>query len=402
MQCARSSEELTSLMDGELSPQRAAELRRHVAGCAACRRELIQLKQTASLVGALAEVAPPADLRARVEHKAAQPRAAAALACAGVGEVLDEYAHGDLAPETADGVHAHLLEGEACSRELARVEQSAGLLGTLAEVSPPARIRERVQREVARRSRPVYARPMFRGMMATMATAAAAATVILVMRVPAPMEQPTVLPERPAAAEESVTPEAPVATTPTAPAEPTVTAAEREARPVFRRGEVSALGYVSDSRATRRPTSGREGAERSAVAAALADVPTADAEPTPRTTDALPADPRVAPVSYFERERVISSEEALAGLPLETPAPEPAAADAGPVAEPESAVAEEPLPRAHPARDATRASVVPAVDTPLAEVRRVLREQRRSEPPTLRPQRKRDWFASGPISPWGY
>lgn len=197
MRCARSGEELISFMDGELSPLVAAEFARHLAGCTACRRELSQLMRTASLVHSLGEVTPPADLEARIAHKAAQPRAAHVVSCAAVRNMLDDYVHGHLAQEKANRVAAHLSVCEACSRRLRRLEQNAELLHMLDEVSPPARIRQRVEREAARRARLTYAKRAFRRVAVIAGAAAAGAAIVLAMRVAAPPQPPSPVAGRP-------------------------------------------------------------------------------------------------------------------------------------------------------------------------------------------------------------
>jgi len=378
MYCVRSSEELACLLDGELSPERAAELRQHVAGCAACRRELSRLKQASKLVGALAEVAPPADLRARVERKAAQVRSAPALTCSGACGMLDEYAHGELAREAASRVCAHLSECESCSRELARLEECAGLVGALAEVGPPPGIRQRVQAEVARRSRPLLARPTFRGMIATLGTAVAAAAVMLAMYLPTATQPPAAVSH------------------PRQPSEPGKVAgapAPSPPRPVT--SEAAA-------RASERPAASGEAA---AAAAATVTGRPAAASPAPAVVNLRLRHRAPAAATVAERgaaptaDRATATEEMVAQLPAATPALPASVAYAGPAVEPEPEVA---LPRPHPARDAVRASAAPTMESPLSEVRRLLRAEEPTEPTTVRPRRQPDRLASGPISPWGF
>jgi anti-sigma factor RsiW len=383
MYCVRSSEELTSFVDGELSPAQAAEFQRHLAECPACCRELSRLKQTASLVGALAEVAPPADLQARVEHKAAQPRAVTPLACVSVREMLDEYAHGELAGSTEASVLAHLGECQACSRELARLDQDVGLLRTLADVNPPARIRYKVKSAAILRSRPLHARLSVRGVVATAATAAAAAVVVLTLRAPTLTSNPTAVASRPLPGPTSAAP-APTWAAPT-PAVRNGGAVARKPSPAnrldlttarppgatptvgaaVRRGDRLDNGVVA-----RYLVSGAGGGTRTMVAARP------DEEATPTATPARP--------------------------PIQTPAPELGAASAGPVVETEPAVSDESTPKPHPTRESVSASVMPVIEPPLSEVRQVLRTEKRSQPPTFRSKRERDRLAAGPISPWGF
>jgi len=381
MYCVRSSQELASLTDGELSPAQAAELQRHVADCAVCRRELSRHKQTASLVGTLTEVAPPQDLRARIQRKAAQPRPAAALTCSSTRDTLDGYAHGELAPEAADKVYAHLCECVECTRELDRIEEGMGLLGLLPEMAPPARVRQSVQRVAAQRSRPVYARPTFRGMAATLGTAVAAAAVMLALRMPA-VNQPSVL----------------VATKPPAPA-PTATAPAPSALPTVERGAA-----VATTRPAARPTrtAARPGVVGSVLAALSDGVGrSAGATARPSTAEARATGYGARPVDAGNG-RATATPSVVASAPIATPAPQPALDLTGPAAEPESATPSETMPRPHPVHEATHASAAPAMDSPLAEVRRLLQSDQRKEPPTVRPKREPDRLATGPISPWGF
>ena len=381
MYCVRSSEELTSFVDGELSPAQAAEFQRHLAECSACRHELGRLKQTTSLVGALAEVAPPVNLRARVEHRAAQPRAVTHLACMSVREMLDEYAHGELAGSTEASVLAHLGECQACSRELARLDQDVGLLRTLADVNPPARIRYKVQSAVILRSPPLYARPSFRGMVATAATAAAAAAVMLALRVPMQTARLTPAVGHPTPARSS----AAVASKPVAPAPERRGGTAVAAKPSAGN---RAVAVAERPRPADRPAvlAFRRGAVREGRAR---DVTPAITTVGGRTMVATRLDEEASPAPTPAR------------LPIETPAPAPGIASAGPIAEPEP-VAAGSAPKPHPTREAISASAMPAIGSPLSEVRQVLRTEKQSQPPTFRSKREGDHLVAGPISPWGF
>jgi anti-sigma factor RsiW len=367
-------------MDGELSPARAAELQRHLGACEACRRELAQLKQTASLVGSLAEVPVPPDLRARVQRKAAQVRPAPALACSSAREMLDEYAHGELDGRAAANLEAHLVQCQACGRELERLEQSAGLLRELAEVSPPARVRQRVQGELLRRSRPRYARPTFQGLMAT-AAAAAAAAVILLTRVPTVSHHPGV-----------VTGERAPAPSPNAgvlPATPSLPATEGGATsaPLAAAGAGARPMTAAAPPATRKPARTSTAVAARASADLFASGLAATSEPRLTATPAAK----------------LGTPGPVAARPAETPAPQISASYIRPAVDSEPAVASEELPRPHPAREAVYATAMPVAESPLSEVRRLLMNEQRSEAPTFKAKkRESDWFASGPIAAWQF
>ena len=72
----RFTEDLVMYVLGEMEPARTQEFRDHIAGCAACRREVEQLQNDAALL-ALASTgsAPPARARERLLHAIAkEPR----------------------------------------------------------------------------------------------------------------------------------------------------------------------------------------------------------------------------------------------------------------------------------------------------------------------------------------
>ncbi|MGC8782707.1 MAG: anti-sigma factor family protein, partial [Anaerolineae bacterium] len=53
------SEELSAYLDGQVRPAERRRIEAHLAGCAACRRELASLRQTVALVRALPRVPVP-------------------------------------------------------------------------------------------------------------------------------------------------------------------------------------------------------------------------------------------------------------------------------------------------------------------------------------------------------
>jgi anti-sigma factor RsiW len=75
--CHGFEEDLSALLDDELAPERAAELRDHVSACASCRELLGRLVRVdSSLSGAPARPVP-ASLRARLEARLAGGEAVA-------------------------------------------------------------------------------------------------------------------------------------------------------------------------------------------------------------------------------------------------------------------------------------------------------------------------------------
>ncbi|MCC6749439.1 MAG: zf-HC2 domain-containing protein [Deltaproteobacteria bacterium] len=66
MSCVRIQRRLSAFLDGELSPRRAAAVRRHLAECPGCDRAAGELRQLAQLAGRLATHEPSAELLPRI------------------------------------------------------------------------------------------------------------------------------------------------------------------------------------------------------------------------------------------------------------------------------------------------------------------------------------------------
>ncbi len=76
--CADMRDDLSALLDGELSPERAAELRSHLEDCPDCRAQLARLQDVDARLAASARgIAVPSDLRARLAARIAGEAAAA-------------------------------------------------------------------------------------------------------------------------------------------------------------------------------------------------------------------------------------------------------------------------------------------------------------------------------------
>lgn len=134
------SGDLTALLDGALSPDEAAAVRVHLAGCEACRAEAARLRSAAALLGALPPPPPPspafaAGLEARLEAERGRRRgvlsrllgerrrfvlpAAAAAAAALVAGIS---IRSDRAREREVADHLDLLENYAVIASLGDVE----------------------------------------------------------------------------------------------------------------------------------------------------------------------------------------------------------------------------------------------------------------------------------------
>jgi anti-sigma factor RsiW len=104
-------DELSGLLDGELSADEAAAAHAHLAGCALCTAELAAFDRTRSLVRALPSVDPPSG---RVDLAPRRPWiAAVAGVAAAIGVVLLQYvpAEHPVAPKVATLVEVHATSG---------------------------------------------------------------------------------------------------------------------------------------------------------------------------------------------------------------------------------------------------------------------------------------------------
>ena len=67
--CESYDPDYSALGDGELAPEREAELRAHLASCSRCRHRLATLERVDAELGALGSPSVPADLRARLQAR---------------------------------------------------------------------------------------------------------------------------------------------------------------------------------------------------------------------------------------------------------------------------------------------------------------------------------------------
>ena len=73
-QCPEVQDRLSAWLDGELAPEVAAGVARHVESCARCRRELAQLETLEQALGSLPEAALPPGLSEKVRARLPRPR----------------------------------------------------------------------------------------------------------------------------------------------------------------------------------------------------------------------------------------------------------------------------------------------------------------------------------------
>jgi anti-sigma factor (TIGR02949 family) len=176
MKCEWTVQDLSAYMDGELGSQQAQRLREHLAICSECRRQAGALKQTASLVRAMPEVAPPADLRARAARLMAS--AAAATTCDEALMWASQQMDGELPVQQVVALERHLQECKACRDQARAMERAAALVKQLPEVNPPLRIRAAIHNRLAQRERALRIRRA--GWTAGWLTMAGAAAVVLI------------------------------------------------------------------------------------------------------------------------------------------------------------------------------------------------------------------------------
>ncbi len=75
MQCDANTTRLSAYLDGELSPEQAAEIREHLSHCPGCASEIAELARLQrSLRSARTQFAPSADFRSRIRKQIAVPQ----------------------------------------------------------------------------------------------------------------------------------------------------------------------------------------------------------------------------------------------------------------------------------------------------------------------------------------
>ncbi|MGO9395499.1 MAG: anti-sigma factor family protein [Desulfobaccales bacterium] len=72
--CPEVQDRLSAWLDGELAPEVAAGVARHVESCARCRRELAELEALEQALGSLPEAALPPGLPEKVRARLPRPR----------------------------------------------------------------------------------------------------------------------------------------------------------------------------------------------------------------------------------------------------------------------------------------------------------------------------------------
>jgi hypothetical protein len=151
--CREFEADLSALLDDELTPERAAEVRAHAAACASCGRLLARLARVDFALARAPAPAVPASLRARLEARLATPRLAdtdSRRIARAPRRAWRGRAAGALAAAAA-GVALYLA---VASREAVRPETAASPPQI---ARPPAEIPRQALQQLA--NRPAPARP---------------------------------------------------------------------------------------------------------------------------------------------------------------------------------------------------------------------------------------------------
>jgi anti-sigma factor RsiW len=145
MRCEQIREQLVAYLDGELDAAEREEVDIHLAGCPACRREMVGFESTDDLLGTLGgAIVPERDLAAAVlkQVREGDPW------CRHIRRELVAFTDGELDADAARPIEEHLSECEECRAERDLVAASGDalaawtipeFLGDLVERVVPAR-----------------------------------------------------------------------------------------------------------------------------------------------------------------------------------------------------------------------------------------------------------------------
>jgi anti-sigma factor RsiW len=142
--------ELTEYADGETPSSKRDRVEEHVRGCPRCAAAAASLRDAVSAVGALKAVAPPVDLRQRVEERMAAP-SAMEITCRQAVPLLHGQLDECLSPTDEAVLAQHVAACGLCRAEVAALRAARRLVASLPSVESPNVIRESVA--AARRTR---------------------------------------------------------------------------------------------------------------------------------------------------------------------------------------------------------------------------------------------------------
>lgn len=142
--------ELTEYADGETPSSKRDRVEEHVRRCTRCAAAAASLRDAVSAVGALKAVAPPADLRLRVEQRMAAP-SALDVTCRQAGPLLHGHLDECLSATDEAVLAQHVAACGLCRAELTALRAAKRLVASLPRVESPNVVRESVA--AARRTR---------------------------------------------------------------------------------------------------------------------------------------------------------------------------------------------------------------------------------------------------------
>ncbi|MBM3475109.1 MAG: hypothetical protein FJX75_17750 [Armatimonadetes bacterium] len=142
MSCPYGREDLSAYIDAEVDESTHSGIREHLRACPKCRREVAWLKTLAGMVAGLPRVEPAASITWDAERSG--PAAAPTLRCPVVLPEASAFIDGELSPEEAHAVVAHLAACDPCHRAYRDIERISGMMTATEPASVPAGLEARI------------------------------------------------------------------------------------------------------------------------------------------------------------------------------------------------------------------------------------------------------------------
>ena len=146
MRCEDVQPQLSDHLDGAIAPAEALAVESHLAGCAACRAELDDLRAVVKLLHAVPPEAMPAGLLGRISDALAVEEGAAhgGMGCDEVRDLLTERLEQTLEGDEAPAVEAHLAACADCRLAASQLEAVVDLLRRVPREDVPAGLAARI------------------------------------------------------------------------------------------------------------------------------------------------------------------------------------------------------------------------------------------------------------------
>jgi anti-sigma factor RsiW len=144
MSCPYGREDLSAYIDAEVDESTHSGIREHLRVCPKCRREVAWLRALAGMVAGLPRAEPEAPIAWGAEGSAAPT-----LRCPVVLPEASAFIDGELPPEGAHAVVAHLAACDPCHRAYKDLERISGMMVTTEPASVPAGLEARIAAAVA-------------------------------------------------------------------------------------------------------------------------------------------------------------------------------------------------------------------------------------------------------------